>query len=172
MLRGFPNSYLVNASNCSEAASPGGFPNCRRTICLLCSLLMMASLTGSQSMLGISSWLGRRQHSSIKGSSGSLGWFSSRPAQRQRGNAGLLRPGKQLCPWIPCRLSLEPRTYSTTPLAKRASGRRCCKPGRALFPRTVRERTMLVGIVTGATNQEIPGSNPTCAMSLLFCTLS
>lgn len=67
--------YLTKASNWEETVwptSPGAFPNCSRTSCLFCSLLMMPSLMGSQSMLGMSSWLGRRQHSSIRASSGSV----------------------------------------------------------------------------------------------------
>lgn len=73
--------YLVKTSSGAVEPGPGredAFPNCSLMGCLPCSRTMTPSLTGSQSMLGTSSWLGSRQHSSIRLSSGSWGGPSSR----------------------------------------------------------------------------------------------
>lgn len=73
--------YLVKTSSGVVELAPDrddAFPNCSLRGCLPCSLTMTPSLTGSQSILGTSSWLGNRQHSSIRLSSGSWGGLSSR----------------------------------------------------------------------------------------------
>lgn len=78
---GFKCDYLVKTSSGVLVPHPGRdevFPNCSLRGCFPCSFTMMPSFTGSQSMLGTSSWLGSRQHSSIRLSSGSWGGPSSR----------------------------------------------------------------------------------------------
>lgn len=78
-------AHLKKSSICELGLSPGrvyGLPNCNRKWCLLWILVMTPSLMGSQSMLGTSSWLGSKQHSSSSVSSGSWGWLSSRAAGR------------------------------------------------------------------------------------------
>lgn len=95
-------THLARPSSCEAAALPGrvgALPKRRRSGCLGCRRLTRPSLTGSQSRLGMSSWLGSRQHSSTSASSGSLAGPSSRPAgggadvrlsSELRGRAGAL----------------------------------------------------------------------------------
>lgn len=79
-------AHLARPSSCEVGVLPGSMgalPKCRRTGCLGCRRLTSPSLTGSQSSVGTSSWLGSRQHSSTRASSGSLAGPSSRPAGRR-----------------------------------------------------------------------------------------
>lgn len=80
-------THLTRPSSCKVVAllgRAGALPKCRRRGCRGCRRLTRPSLTGSQSRLGMSSWLGSRQHSSTRASSGSLGGPSSRPVWRGR----------------------------------------------------------------------------------------
>lgn len=80
--------HLMRPSSCKVVALPGragALPKCSRKGCLGCKRLTRPSLTGSQSRLGMSSWLGSRQHSSMSASSGSLVGPSSRPAGEEMG---------------------------------------------------------------------------------------
>ena len=94
-----PGTHLLRPSGCTvaQAGRAGALPNCRRRGCLGCRRLMRPSLTGSQSRLGMSSWLGSRQHSSTSASSGSLVGPSSRPAGRGPWGRRTGRPCPERC---------------------------------------------------------------------------
>lgn len=84
---GGQQAHLARPSNCRVEellGRVGALPKRRRRGCLGCRRLTRPSLAGSQSRLGTSSWLGSRQHSSTKPSSGSLAGPSSRPVGRGR----------------------------------------------------------------------------------------
>lgn len=111
-------THLMRPSSCKLVALPGragGLPKCRRRGCLGCRRLTRPSLTGSQSRLGMRSWLGSRQHSSTSASSGSLVGPSSRPVGR--GPRGYLAQQ-------PCPEGCPPRRHHGLLRAHRAPGAR------------------------------------------------
>lgn len=90
------SAYLAKPSSCRVGVllgRVGALPKRRRRGCLGCRRLTRPSLAGSQSRLGTSSWLGSRQHSSTKPSSGSLAGPSSRPTERGPGHYTEAFPG-------------------------------------------------------------------------------